>query len=168
MLKVKVANTPEESVDVSAPEIASAKPPWIAPLLLSHNADALPVKVVASPPVLTARKGPSVTFTNCNIVAFQVTEDNSQPQDPGELSIRISILIDVERGFGVGPTVMLEVLVEPDFTALIVGAEVLAMLKQGIARGKVTSRMIVIAMVTRFFNFSFFAPPEFQRNDILK
>ncbi len=74
----------------------------------------------------------------------------------GELSILISILTVVLRGFGLGPTVMLEVLEEPDCTALITGDEVLAIPTSEMASGIVTSKMIVNAAIIRFFGFSFF------------
>lgn len=67
----------------------------------------------------------------------------------------------MEIGFGWGPTVKLEVLVDPDFTALMEGAGVLAMLSRGIASGIVMSSIIVNTIVICFFSFSFFAPSEF-------
>jgi hypothetical protein len=122
-LKVRVANTPEESVDVSAPVIASLRPPIMFPLVLFHKAFELPIKNVGSPPVLSARKGPSVTPVNCSTVAFQLIVGIVQPQKPTALSILMSILRVVLIGFGLGPTVMSDVFVDRESTALITAFE---------------------------------------------
>jgi hypothetical protein len=81
------------------------------------------MKDVGSPPVLSARKGPSLTAVNCSTVAFQVTVGKVQPQMLDVLSILMSISTVVLIGFGLGPTVMFEVLVDPDCTALITASE---------------------------------------------
>ena len=52
--------------------------------------------------------------------------DIVQPQMGPVLSIRISMLTSVPMGLGLGPKVMLEVLVVPDCTALITASERLA------------------------------------------
>jgi hypothetical protein len=52
--------------------------------------------------------------------------DTVQPQIPCPFSILRSILTSVPIGFGLGPKVMLEVLVVPDWTALITAFETLA------------------------------------------
>ena len=59
--KVKVASTPEESIEVSCSLIPSLKPPLIVPIILTklnHKFFELPTNVVGSPPLLSERKDP--------------------------------------------------------------------------------------------------------------
>jgi hypothetical protein len=113
------------------------------PLVLFHKAFELPMKNVESPPVLSARKGPSATPVNCSTEAFQLIVGIVQPQKPTALSIRMSIFTVVLIGFGLGPTVMFEVLVDPDCTALITAFERLLSLNVDDAVCNKSARVLV-------------------------
>ena len=82
MVNVRVATTPDGSVDTSAAVIACAKPPEMLPGLtvLSNKLLEVPVVDTVSPPVLYPRNGPATTFVKWTTAVFQVTVGTAQPQ----------------------------------------------------------------------------------------
>ena len=74
--------------------------------------------------MLSERKEPCFTLVKFMTELFQVIVGKDQPQKPTEtLSILTSILTFAPIGSGLGPNVMLEVLADPDCTALITAPE---------------------------------------------
>ena len=123
--KVIVARTPEEPTDVVSAAKASDNPSRRLPLVLSHdNCESHKKKVGFL--LLSERKGPSLTVVKFKTSGFQLTVDTVQPQIPCAFVILRSMLTSVPIGFGLGPKVMLEVLVVPDCTALITAVETFA------------------------------------------